>query len=267
MKDRRQNIPSKMAKTRVVLRSRELTRYVPVTRLFHRETLRRMLEMNGMVYVKPDIGSLGIGVIKVEKKGRGYSYQSGTRRFNFPSFPALFRSLQQRIGRRRYLVQKGIHVLRHGNRPFDFRVMIQRGPSRRWEPTGIAGRVAHPYKIVTNGSQGGTIYPAGALLTPHGGKAGAGRIIRLMNRIARVTAAQLSRTYPALNELGLDVAIDRRLRPWILEVNTSPDPCPFTKLPDRRMIRKIVAYARGYGKRYRLVCNKAKRAPATGRKR
>ncbi|WP_282939090.1 hypothetical protein [Paenibacillus sp. RC67] len=46
-----------------------------------------------------------------------------------------------------------------------------------------------------------------------------------------------------------------------MEVNTCPDPCPFTKVPDKSMIRKIVAYARAYGKRYCLKCSKAKRAP------
>lgn len=260
MKDMRSNISSKLLKTGVLLRHRGLARFIPLTRLFSRQVLYDMLERYGMVYVKPDTGSLGIGVMKVEKQGRAYRYQSGTRIFAFASFPALFESLRQRIGRRKYLVQKGIHVLRHGGRPYDFRVMIQKNPARRWEPTGIAGRVAHPRKAVTNGSQGGTIFPAGTLLLPHAGRTRSLALLGLMNRMARVTAAQLGRAYPAMNELGLDIAVDGRLHPWILEVNTHPDPCPFTKLPYQRMIRKIVAYAKSYGRRYNLTCNKAKRA-------
>ncbi|MFB6473296.1 MULTISPECIES: YheC/YheD family protein [Paenibacillus] len=71
-------------------------------------------------------------------------------------------------------------------------------------------------------------------------------------------AAHMSHRYPALNELGLDLAVDQDLTPWILEVNTLPDPCPFTKLREQDTIQRIVAYGRAYGRRYPLNCTKSK---------
>ncbi|WP_084781579.1 YheC/YheD family protein [Paenibacillus sp. D9] len=256
-----QAVSSKMAKTALLLRSAELRKHVPSTRPLSRGTLASMLDRYGMVYVKPDTGSMGIGVMRVEKNGGSCRYQSGKKIFAFKSITAMFPSIRRQAGTRRYLVQKGIRVLKHGGRPFDFRIMIQRNPAGRWACTGTAARVASPGKIVSNGSQGGTIYAPKTLLDPVAGKAGTIRLLKRMDRLALLTAAKFGRAYPAMNELGLDIAIDRKLKPWILEVNTRPDPCPFTKLDDQTAIRRIVRCAKAYGRRYSLVCGKAKKAP------
>jgi D-alanine-D-alanine ligase-like ATP-grasp enzyme len=60
--------------------------------------------------------------------------------------------------------------------------------------------------------------------------------------------------YPGMKEIGVDVALDRELRPWILEVNTRPDHCPFAVLQDQTMIRRIVHYGKQYGRTYKLAC-------------
>ena len=159
MTDSRKAIYSKLIKTRVTLRNAKLRQHVPITHPFHRNRLSDMLARYGMLYVKPDKGSLGIGVIRVEKRGDAYRYQSGVQVYRFPTFEKLYQSLRRRIGTKRYLIQKGIYMLSLKGNPFDFRVMIQRNLSGRWECTGTAARVAHPQKAVTNGSQGGTITP------------------------------------------------------------------------------------------------------------
>lgn len=256
----RQTVSSKLLKSKLLLRGGDkLARHVPPAAELTSSRLRAMLRRYGMVYVKPDTGSMGVGVCRVERSANGgWSYRHGQARHRFATYAGMYRALRRQTGDRRYLVQKGIHTLRHKGRPLDFRVMVQRNPAGKWERTGIAARVAHPAKIVSNGSQGGTIYDARQLLSSLAGAGRAPRLLARMDDLALRTAAKLGAAYPAMRELGIDIAVDRRLLPWILEVNTRPDPCPFVKLADRTAIRKIVRYARAYGRRYCLKCGKAK---------
>ncbi|USB33539.1 YheC/YheD family protein [Paenibacillus sp. YPG26] len=260
MSTTRRRVRSKLLKHRILLSSRRLARHLPAIRPYSPRALLQMLHRYGMVYVKPDNGSMGVGVIRVEARKGYYTFHQGTRPVTCRSFRELAVRLGRIIRRKRYLIQKGIHVLRHKGRPYDFRVMIQRRPDRVWEPTGIAGRLAHPRRAVTNGSQGGTIYDPIDLLRRPAGKRRAKRLLRRMDRMALLTSAKMARRYPFMNELGLDIAVDRKLKPWILEVNTRPDPCPFTLLPDQSLIRRIIAYGRAYGRSYPLNCGKARSA-------
>lgn len=259
MKNRNvQTVSSKLIKTKLLVGGK-LAIHVPSTVPFSGTGLKEMLGKYGIVYVKPDTGSQGIGIMRVERMAKGrYRYQIGLQRFEFDTYAGMYRSVRRKMGERLHLIQQGVRVLRFEGRPFDFRVMVQKNAAGRWAVTGIAGRVAHPGKIVSNGSQGGTIYEAARLLGPAAGRAGAARTIGAMRRLALQAADRLGREYPAMNELGIDIAVDRELKPWILEVNTRPDPCPFVKLEDRTAIRRIVRYGRRYGRRYCLKCGKAK---------
>jgi hypothetical protein len=96
-------------------------------------------------------------------------------------------------------------------------------------------------------------------LRHYAGPARRKRLYGLMDNLSHRTVKSLRSASPDLKELGMDFALDRKLKPWILEVNTKPDACPFTLLKDQSMIRRIVRYGKAYGKTYRLVCKKAKR--------
>ncbi|WP_141505579.1 YheC/YheD family protein [Paenibacillus luteus] len=261
------SVADKWAKTQLYQRDAILKKHLPATSRMTKDSLLGMLQQWGMVYVKPRRGAQGYGVMRAElNKGKGvgklghlYAYQLGTRKLSFGTYEAFYQSIAKAVKGEDYLVQKGIHLLKHQGRPFDIRVVVQRAPCGGWEATGTLGRVAHPDKIVTNGSQGGTIYPTAYLLRKHTKAAERKSMLNYMDQLGVRSAKKLERAYPGIKEIGLDLAIDRRLKPWILEVNTVPDPCPFTLLEDQSMLRKIIRYGRAYGKTYALNCKKAKR--------
>lgn len=97
MKKQIRHISNKLTKTKVMARSRELRTYIPVTRKMDQSTLHEMLQKYNMVYIKPCCGSLGIGVMRMEKTARKeriqYSYQAGTNVRSFPDYDTAYRAI------------------------------------------------------------------------------------------------------------------------------------------------------------------------------
>ncbi|MFC5469438.1 YheC/YheD family protein [Cohnella suwonensis] len=246
-----QRVRSKWAKTDVLLADADLRRHVPDTARFDRSTVAAFLQKHGMIYVKPVDGTFGSGVIRVEYAGAAdspYRFQSGETKYAFASFDDMYPKLISVKKNKPYLVQQGIHLLKHGGRRFDLRVMVQMNPQSKWETTGMIGRVAHPRKIVTNYHAGGTPMPLEKLFSSHLTKE---RRIAFGNKLRKLgidVAVALEKKYPRLKEIGVDVAVDTKFNAWVLEVNTLPDPFLFKKLPNRAVFRRIYAYAVAYGR-------------------
>jgi glutathione synthase/RimK-type ligase-like ATP-grasp enzyme len=246
-----QRIRSKWAKTDALLADPVIREYVPATRSFDRSNVEQMLDQYGMIYVKPIYGTFGNGVIRIEKRtddAEPYFFQSGERKYAFASFDEMYRKLLVVKKRRDYIAQQGIHLLKFAGRRFDLRVMVQKNPLSRWETTGIIGRVAHPRKIVTNYHAGGTPMPVIKLLN---GSLPEEQSILYRTRLRKLgveIAKTMEKRFPRLKEIGVDVAIDENFKPWILEVNTLPDPFLFRKLSGRTVFKRIYSYAVAYGR-------------------
>jgi hypothetical protein len=192
-----------------------------------------------MVYLKPVHGLKGRGIMKAEKKGKKYQLRKGTSAANFNSIHGLYRSVRRQIHGKPYLVQKGIRMLRYNDRPFDFRIMVQKNEKRTWEVSGIVGRVAPPNRVVTNRSQGGKCLPATRLLRSSMKKSEVKSYLSSLFLLSRKIGRKFHKTYPKAWQLGVDIAVNRDLKPWLLEVNTNPAVTPFIELGNRRMYNRV----------------------------
>lgn len=250
--NRARYVSSKIGKTMAVVSDESLRKYVPSTKRMTAATLQEMLEQYKMVYVKPNIGMFGNGVIRIELAGedaeRPYSYQSGVTLKRFKTFADMFASLLKVTRKRPYLVQKGIHLLTYKGNRFDLRVMVQQTPARKWETTGVIGRVAHPAKIVTNFHSGGTLKSVDTLLKNYLPPTERNGYVKQLHVMGIQVAKAINARYKGVKEIGVDVALDKDLNPWVLEVNTSPDPFIFRRLSDKRIFAKIRKYAKAYGR-------------------
>ncbi|CAM4305100.1 YheC/YheD family protein [Paenibacillus tarimensis] len=244
-----QRVKSKLAKTKVLERHCYIRDFIPLTRKLSKVTLHEMLTQFSMVYIKPDIGSFGNGVMRIEHQSDGYyRLQLQSDVYRFSSFESLYEGIQKLTGDKKYLVQRGIELLRYDDRRFDLRVMVQKNPQGKWETTGIIGRLAHPAKAVTNYHSGGTPLSFEQLTQGTLTRDEQQALIERLKLIGAAAASGLQCTYSRLRELGLDIAIDTDKRPWLLEVNTLPDPWIFLKHDNPAVFRKIYRYAAAYGR-------------------
>jgi glutathione synthase/RimK-type ligase-like ATP-grasp enzyme len=234
---------SKWIKTNIILKSPTLNKYVPLTVPWNKTNLAEMLHAFGMVYLKPNVGTFGKGVIRaLAHPNQQFSFQHDIKTYTFNNFGSFADSLEKFTERKPYLIQQGIPMLRYAQRMFDVRVMVQKNPYMRWEATGIIGRLGNPRKIVTNYHSGGTPMDFEWLMSPHLKALEIVQYKQLLSVLGIEVARQLEQYYPYMKEIGLDVAIDGHMKPWILEVNTRPDPYIFKRLSDPSVYRKIYRY-------------------------
>ncbi|QUL55048.1 YheC/YheD family protein [Paenibacillus tritici] len=285
-----QRVSSKWAKTKVILQNRQLSVFIPETRKYSLNDLKELLNLYHTVYIKPDRGTYGSGVMRAEQRVVHLSPSEQQPEFFNPSDPVagdseseapaepiepklmyilryakdaevfntpeeLHAALLPRIKERTYLVQQGIDLLRHQDRPFDLRVLTQKNLQGSWETTGMLGRVAAPQKVITNYHSGGSVFPVEALFKEHMTPDERNVTLQELKSLGVRIGAQLETAYPGLKEIGLDVAIDQHHDLWLLEVNTLPSIIVFKIFPNKAIYRKIYRYAVAYGrlKRTRTV--------------
>ncbi|WP_028546531.1 YheC/YheD family protein [Paenibacillus taiwanensis] len=230
------------------LQNCSLKRYIPETARYNYSRLEEMLGRHKMVYVKPDTGTHGKGVMRAKKRAdTSFQLSEGVSSYSFHSLDLLHNKIRLRIGKRKYLVQQGIHMLSHKGRKFDLRVLVQKNLNNQWEAMSIFGRKAAAHKIVTNVSNGGKMETLSTLMSPHMSKSSIRQLRTELNQMGLAVGRQLSKNYKGLKELGLDIAIDKSMRPWILEVNTRPAIYVYRTF-NPAAYRRILRYAKAYGR-------------------
>jgi hypothetical protein len=188
------------------------------------DVLRRVCR-HGALYVKPIGGSGGRGVLRIvparagrfdvrEDRSATGSVCHSARVLRTDQVRAL---LQERLRKRRHLMQCEIPSLRLDGRRVDFRVVTQRDGCGLWQVVGIVGKRLRAGGVVSNLAAGGERFAVADVQV-------AGQTLPLdkLERPALRCSQALSRGRPTLGVLGFDIALDEACAPYFIEVNAKP---------------------------------------------
>jgi len=244
----------KLKAGRYLSADKELQPLVPRTRTLTPGNLRAMSEQFASLYIKPDIGSHGIGIRKLERTEDGYAvysvYKKRQSKQAFASLDEAYGAVARRSGRVRMLVQQSVALDQIDERPYDIRAMVQRKPGGKWTCTGYMVKVGKKHGIVTNYYQGGRIWSLNQLWAA---KDYAEERRRALNEQLRATALRIARRLSeekrGMREMGVDFAYDGEGKLWVLEVNSNhPQFHPLKRL-DPAAYARMMSFARAYGRK------------------
>jgi glutathione synthase/RimK-type ligase-like ATP-grasp enzyme len=211
----------------ILSKDEEIRTMLPETYPFQADRVKEMLHKYPMVYLKPTNGSLGKGIMRVLHDNENWICQSssstGTITRTAKTLAQMTTLLNKQIKRRPYLIQQGLQLAKvKGDRPLDFRVLVQKNKVGRWQITSSVGRVANNQQIVSNVAHGGTIRKCTEVLAelesiPHKPTA-----LDLQQKALKIahTFERLEKGHFA--ELGIDLAIDTSGKIWLIEINSKP---------------------------------------------
>ncbi len=245
---RYQQIASKLLKTRVMERYEPLKFYIPETKLLSESSLYSMLFSHKMVFIKPDKGGGGSGIIRVKRTEKGsYEVRFRNQRLIVKEKQVWAAVRKRVLPTKVYLIQQGIDLVRVDGHPCDLRILLQK-PRDRWEISGFVAKVAARGQFVTNYCKGGRPVRAVELFNYLllGDEKAVRRLLYQLSQMSLTAAKILNMRFPGLRELGIDVGLDRWGGIWILEVNTRPNFKMFRKVFGGSTYRRIV-------KNHRLV--------------
>ncbi|QKY70999.1 YheC/YheD family protein [Lentibacillus sp. CBA3610] len=196
---------------------------VPFKVCKNENVIHDFMQDNKIVVFKPIMGRRGENIFFVEKRGNRYSVLDqkkeqvlGTEKFSEWISKVILKN------RNSYMIQHYIQARTKEGEPYDIRAHVQKNGEGKWQLTRIYPRIGNRQSILSNISRGGRTDNFEVLLKEQFGKDGLqyGEEIR---KLAIDLTKHLDKIHGlALDELGLDLAIDQNGRFWLHEVNNGP---------------------------------------------
>lgn len=195
------------------------------------KTLTTMLEKYGSLYLKPESGKAGKGIMLLRldvNHPRPYrlTIQGKKRRniiYRTAKLPLLWKRIKKEAGATPYIMQEGIELTSYHGRHFDMRVLVQKNGKGIWMVTGIGARLAGPKRITTHVPQGGSIEDPEKMLLPAFGTETTALLLSRIKSSALLIAKQIEKESGfQLGEMSMDLGVDTDGRLWFFEANAKP---------------------------------------------
>lgn len=207
--------------------------YLPETHPFTSFSLiEDMLSKYGHIYLKPINGSLGLGVHQIlydkiqDEYYCRYQDREGLNRLRkFSSLEGLFQTVFANRNLDKMIVQQGIHLLRHEQRPIDFRIHTNKDDTGAWHVTAIAAKIAGLGSVTTHARSGGEIKTVAEIFQQEESNLYTEKLINAALLLSNSLADNME---GIIAEIGFDLGIDKHGDVWLFEANSKPGRSIFT---------------------------------------
>lgn len=216
---------------RWLMKSSETSKFLPETKRLQTEiTLRQMLEKYSFLYLKPESGKAGKGIMTVTVDNSqilpyALSIQKNkeSKTIRCSHFESLWKKITQESQNTPYIAQQGIKLNQYNGRSYDLRLLVQKNQIGKWEVSGMGARLAGQQSITTHVPRGGKIESPVKLLQNSFGQREATVIKQKVEDVAILLATQIEQESQALlAEMSMDVGVDKSGEIWFFEANSKP---------------------------------------------
>ncbi len=205
--------------------------YIPTTRRLVSVTgLGRMMRKHSYLYLKPESGKAGKGIMTINVEAETQQpYQltiqenKKSATYHCSSINKLWSRIQKQSGGEAYIAQQGINLASFNERSFDLRALVQKNQRGQWDITGIGARIAGASSITTHVPRGGMIEDPEKLLVNSFNQEQARKLLIKAKNTAVLIAKQIERgSGQLLGEMSMDLGIDSLGNMWFFEANSKP---------------------------------------------
>ncbi|MFB3169097.1 YheC/YheD family protein [Neobacillus sp. 179-C4.2 HS] len=201
----------------ILMKNEELQPHLPETKRASSRNFIEMMEKYKELIIKPNSGSLGGGVVMVEKKDRDlWEVRYRQKREAFTNeWPEIIR---KKVLNKNYIIQERIPLTEYQGSPFDLRVSVQKNGLGEWQVTGVVGKVAKMGNYVTNVAKGGTCKTLNELLNEYS-DLDFNEVYQSIEDFSIKAVTELNKYFPNLADVGLDIGLTSEGFPMFIECN------------------------------------------------
>lgn len=214
----------------------------------------QQLQNHSVIFLKPINGTGGRAILKVERLRDGV-YQAQGRNAKRKIISVVRGSKMKVVEliktwqvHKPLLVQQGVNLTLAQGRVHDFRLLMQKDGSGNWVVAGCAGRIGGKRSVTSNLHGGGKAVSMQAILKQRfQNNARVSAVEYAMEQLGFNVAQFIEKKFIQVCEIALDIGVDHKGKPWLLEINSKPSREIFKQIGQRDVyeaaIRRPLEYA------------------------
>ena len=212
---------------------------IPSWKFKDMELFKNYLHLMKKVILKPVNGRQGKNIYYVECDGDSYLVKDHIDIYSM-DFNELSSFIDDVVEGKDYIYQPYLDCRTNDGNPFDFRIHTQRDGKGEWIVTKIYPRIGDARGVLSNISRGGVTQDIGEFLHMEWGD-DSHTIKEKLKSLALELSEHIDGFYDFnIDELGVDLSIDRDQNIWFYEANTGPQ----SKYHEAERAKNTIAYAK-----------------------